>query len=444
MITALGAQNGVADAAKSFLDAYTTMRGLNQKDEEIKQQGLLRDLQMEATRQGLLQNKVQTNMAAKTAGVLIDPSTGAISDDPARQQEKQIEKEFEYNKAGFIPKYEDQPGQGQGAGLLPGSATPENLQIDPNTGLPPQAAIGKRKLVGFTRDPDDPNALWKKGQGLKLMSDLEKSLADRDLSKQKFGFDKDKFQTEMDYKQKQLAQALDMKAMELGYIRNGTKDDGTPNYTFQGKPLSPLQDAQMQKIKAETANLKIPKKAKAGVGQQSLDRVFAKDYDDWTSVGSALADKNLQRLEDAKQTLMSGKGGGLLGFSGKGAGWAPDFLKSNTAIRVRDDVRAAAQGALKATLGSQFTEKEGERIMDSAYNEKLSPEENVRKIDMAITELKTMKDAKNAKANFWEENNGTLEGYRAGMPAPGSSGAATKVVNGVTYQKVGDKWKKAK
>lgn len=149
-------------------------------------------------------------------------------------------------------------------------------------------------------------------------------------------------------------------------------------------------------------------------GQQTLDRTFAKEYDDWTSGGEATVSKNLQRLEEAKAAIAQGQTGGFLGSPARVSGRLPDILKPESAIRVRQDVQAAAQGALKATLGAQFTEKEGQRIMDMAYDEKLSPQENIRKIDMAINELKTAAKNKAMKAAHFEEN-GTLTGYKNGM-----------------------------
>lgn len=145
------------------------------------------------------------------------------------------------------------------------------------------------------------------------------------------------------------------------------------------------------------------------IGQKSVDRDFAKDYNEWTSGGQAATDKNLDRLKEARDVLAQHKDD-LFGTSGRFTGRLPDALRSQESIRLRQDVQAAAQGALKATLGSQFTEKEGERIMAAAYDEKLSPDENLRKIDAAIKELETSKQNKNAKTKFFEQSGG-LKGF---------------------------------
>lgn len=160
-------------------------------------------------------------------------------------------------------------------------------------------------------------------------------------------------------------------------------------------------------------------------GQQALDKTFAKEYDDWTSGGEASVDKNLTRLKEARDKLEKAKGD-LIGTSGPITGRLPDFLRSENSRTIQQDVQAAAQGALKATLGAQFTEKEGERIMKMAYDPTLSPEANIQKIDAAIAELESGKLAKNAKAGHFEKA-GTLAGLsKKDLPRP--EGTTKKVV----------------
>jgi hypothetical protein len=142
----------------------------------------------------------------------------------------------------------------------------------------------------------------------------------------------------------------------------------------------------------------------ASAGIKKLDTEFAKDYNEWTGGGKESFEKNLQRLKDAKVKLAAS------GAGGRFAGRLPDWLKSEELITTRDDVHAAAVAGLRAALGAQFTEKEGERIQGYSFNEKLSPEENAKKIDAAIKELEQSKLQKEAKARYFEQNE-TLKGY---------------------------------
>ncbi len=151
----------------------------------------------------------------------------------------------------------------------------------------------------------------------------------------------------------------------------------------------------------------------ATAGRLAADKDFAKDYNDWTGAASAGVAKNLERLTKAKE-LLSKRKDDWFGTSGRVTGNLPDSMRSEESRTIRQDVQAAAQGALKATLGAQFTEKEGERIMKAAYDETLSPEANIAKIDAANKELQTAKMNKDAKSSYFEKN-GTLTGFKSGM-----------------------------
>lgn len=177
-------------------------------------------------------------------------------------------------------------------------------------------------------------------------------------------------------------------------------------------------------LKLQIAQLNSDKKSLLTPGQQALDKNFAKEYDDWTKTGEATVDKNLQRLEEAKQKLKDSKDD-LVGYSGL-QGRLPNILRSESSKTIQQDVQAAAQGSLRATLGPQFTEKEGERIMNMAYDPTLSPQANIDKIDLAIQEIKAQKLAQNAKAGYFEKN-GTLAGFsKNDIPKP--EGSEKKVV----------------
>lgn len=163
-------------------------------------------------------------------------------------------------------------------------------------------------------------------------------------------------------------------------------------------------DIELQKAKAT-----INKKGTPGL--QALDRDYVKEYNDWTSNGKTQLAKNIERLENVKSVLEKRKDD-VFGTSGRITGNLHDFFRSEESIRLRDDIHAAAVGALRATLGPQFTENEGKRIMDMAYNEKLSPEQNIEKINLAIKELRANEANNDRKAGHFEEFE-TLGGYKS-------------------------------
>ncbi len=155
------------------------------------------------------------------------------------------------------------------------------------------------------------------------------------------------------------------------------------------------------------------KPATKSPGEDTLDREFAKDYNDWESGGKASSSTNLKLLEDSKAELaaMTAKGQDPRGVTGRATGRFPDEMKDEKAVAIRNKVRAAAQGALKAALGTSFTEAEGLRIMNNAYDENLSPAENMAKIDSAVNEIKQKTASMEGRAGHFRQSKGTLAGY---------------------------------
>ncbi len=147
--------------------------------------------------------------------------------------------------------------------------------------------------------------------------------------------------------------------------------------------------------------------------QKGVDTGFAKDYNDYQLQGGrSTVDKNLGLLKGAADKLTDEKG-----LTGNWTQKIPilnsDAIQSTInpdSIRVRDDIRGAVQASLRQTLGSQFTEREGEAIFNRAYDPKLAPEENVRRINNTLAELKGMAASKDQSGQYYE-GHGTLKGF---------------------------------
>ena len=140
-------------------------------------------------------------------------------------------------------------------------------------------------------------------------------------------------------------------------------------------------------------------------GEKAADSAFGKGVTDWESTGKAKVESNLKKLNEAYAELSSGK----FKDSGRFQGMLPDAVQTNKAKAMRDLVRGTAQETLRATLGSQFTEKEGEAIMNRAYDPSLPPEENAKRAKAVIDELTQGYNAKNAQSKYFSEK-GTLKG----------------------------------
>lgn len=173
------------------------------------------------------------------------------------------------------------------------------------------------------------------------------------------------------------------------------------------------QFEQEMALKRQALNQK-PGAGAAGMpmtpGRKSADMAFGKDYVDFSTTGRPTAERGIAALSGAKEELKANPS-----VSGPLRGLFPDAIRSFTnpeAVAIKERIRGSVQNTLRATLGSAFTEKEGERIFNNAYNDRLPVEENLRRVEAVLTELQAQTDAKENMGQYFEET-GTLTGYDA-------------------------------
>lgn len=182
-------------------------------------------------------------------------------------------------------------------------------------------------------------------------------------------------------------------------------------YGFQpaGAPAAPTA------LSVASAGLGVPLKAKPTKGQETVDAEFGKDYASFVA-GGGFADiqKQLDQLQVAADGLKA-EGSAL---TGPLVGMQPDWMLNVTnpqAANAKELVTESVQRNLRLVLGAQFTEKEGERLIARAYNPMLKPEENARRVERLITQIRSAAESKADAARYFEEN-GTLAGWKGRLP----------------------------
>jgi hypothetical protein len=201
-------------------------------------------------------------------------------------------------------------------------------------------------------------------------------------------------------------------------------------------------------------------KGKITEGSKQLDADYAKKYSEWTSTGIPDAIKNLDKLRNARKIVAQYAARGDMSLSGKVVGQTPSGLRTTKSLVTEQDVQSIAQAGLRAVLGSAFTEDEGKRIMRTSYDVNLPPEENLKRIDATLKELEERMANNMSKMRFFENNNYSLNGWRAPFhyadPVPQTPSTntqtlptaaeenkeETRVRNGITYKKVQGGWRK--
>jgi hypothetical protein len=149
-------------------------------------------------------------------------------------------------------------------------------------------------------------------------------------------------------------------------------------------------------------------------GQSKVDEKFADDYVAWTTGGGQDAAAQIAQLKPVIQALEEGKP-----ITGVPVAVQPDLLLAMTnpkALQSREQVEEVVQRNLRVILGAQFTEKEGERLIARAFNPKLPPEENAKRLRRLFLQMSSAAEQKNAAAAYFEEN-GTLRGFKGKTPS---------------------------
>lgn len=148
-------------------------------------------------------------------------------------------------------------------------------------------------------------------------------------------------------------------------------------------------------------------------GQKKRDEKAAEDIYQWQSGGGQDMVAQIAQLKPVIEDLEAGKP-----ITGVGVAIQPDILLAMTnpeALQSRELVEEVVQRNLRAVLGAQFTEKEGERLISRAFNPKLKPEENAKRVRRLFLQMSSAAEQKQAMADYFDEF-GTLRGFKGKMP----------------------------
>jgi len=146
-------------------------------------------------------------------------------------------------------------------------------------------------------------------------------------------------------------------------------------------------------------------------GQAEVDKKFAPEFVDWDVSGGANAVKAITQVNKAIDILQSGAGAS--GFKAGAVDLAPEFISKliQPDINIaRDAIRETVQQTLRATLGAQFTEKEGAELMNRAFDINQGPEENIRRAKALLQQVQAIAANKAQMVEYFRKA-GTLKGY---------------------------------
>jgi hypothetical protein len=109
-------------------------------------------------------------------------------------------------------------------------------------------------------------------------------------------------------------------------------------------------------------------------------------------------------------------------LTGPVIGQMPDLIMAflnPEAVDTREAVEAVVQRNLKAVLGGQFTEREGEKLIKRAYNPLMPREINAKRLRILIEQMERAAEMQDARYNWMHDpslGDGSMRGFTGELP----------------------------
>lgn len=143
-------------------------------------------------------------------------------------------------------------------------------------------------------------------------------------------------------------------------------------------------------------------------GEQKQDQAFADTLVKWKGGEKQQAEANIRNLENKIALLARGAN-----VSGPEYSFIPEGLMpvvAPGATGFKDEISDIVFQSLRATLGAQFTEKEGQRLISATFNQNLPEEFNIPRLQRLLAKTKSIYNDKQSQIDYYNET-GTLKGY---------------------------------
>lgn len=145
-------------------------------------------------------------------------------------------------------------------------------------------------------------------------------------------------------------------------------------------------------------------------GQKKTDEAFSKTFNAWQFGEKQQAESNIVNLDNKLARLATDQEN----VSGADIGLTPEVLRPYVfpeATGFLDEINDIVYQSLRATLGPQFTENEGKRLVAATFNLSLSEEFNKPRLQRLNAKIKSIYKSKQDAINYYDEN-GTLAGFK--------------------------------
>jgi len=203
----------------------------------------------------------------------------------------------------------------------------------------------------------------------------------------------------------------------LGLSSDKTADIRNFEY-FESLPPEQQETFKMLEGKSEELAFALAEARRIAGSQAGLDlsplelerdKKVASELIEFERGGFASVQSNLDKLDKNIKLLESGQD-----LTGPVTGNVPIVVRAFTnpeSVGLEDDIRSIIFQSLRETLGAQFTEREGEKLIAATFNNLLSEEINAERLKRLRKETANSAQAKLDMID-WFDKNRTMRGYK--------------------------------
>jgi len=169
--------------------------------------------------------------------------------------------------------------------------------------------------------------------------------------------------------------------------------------------------------------------------EKRVDAKFGEEYASYiANGGKSVVDRQLNELDAVINMAEQGKAISGPGIAAAGAlGDVALSTYSKDALEARDRIGGVVQSNLRAILGGQFAQKEGEALLARAFNPAAPVKDNLKRLKSLREQIAKTVESKEAAVQYYEEN-GTLAGFKGNTTIPKDSGKKKRVWDATTGQ----------
>ena len=145
--------------------------------------------------------------------------------------------------------------------------------------------------------------------------------------------------------------------------------------------------------------------------EKNIDTQFGATAAKYLTGGKAQDTANIENLREKIKILNDGS----VNVSGGEFAVMPEVLMAQThpeALAFVGDIRDIVFQSLRDKLGAQFTEREGDRLVAAAFDQRLPEQTNVKRLERLLKVIESTSASKQGMIDYYSQN-GTLQGYES-------------------------------